>query len=98
METDRPTAREDLMRQAERLFGSRGVEAVSLRDIVRAAGHRNESAVQYHFEGWPTDWQRQMAVAFDAHPSEISQIGIGGPLPIAEVVGISIKESLRYFA
>ena len=49
METSRPTAREDLMRHAERLFGSRGVEAVSLRDIVRAAGHRNESAVQYHF-------------------------------------------------
>src|ERR1700687_2488022 len=49
MDTVRITAREELMREAERLFGSRGVEAVSLRDIVRAAGHRNESAVQYHF-------------------------------------------------
>ena len=49
MDTGRITAREELMREAERLFGSRGVEAVSLRDIVRAAGHRNESAVQYHF-------------------------------------------------
>jgi AcrR family transcriptional regulator len=37
------------MREAERLFGRHGVEGVSLRDIVRAAGHRNESAVQYHF-------------------------------------------------
>src|SRR5712672_1102319 len=49
MEAVRTAARDELMREAERLFGSRGVEAVSLRDIVRAAGHRNESAVQYHF-------------------------------------------------
>jgi AcrR family transcriptional regulator len=49
LESTRTTSREDLMRQAERLFGTHGVEAVTLRDIVRAAGHRNESAVQYHF-------------------------------------------------
>lgn len=49
MEAVRISARDELMREAERLFGSHGVEAVSLRDIVRAAGHRNESAVQYHF-------------------------------------------------
>ena len=48
MEAVRISARDELMREAERLFGSHGVEAVSLRDIVRAAGHRNESAVQYH--------------------------------------------------
>lgn len=49
MEAVRVDPRDELMREAERLFGSRGVEAVSLRDIVRAAGQRNESAVQYHF-------------------------------------------------
>src|SRR5262245_31678773 len=49
MDQVRASARSDLMREAERLFGHHGVEAVSLRDIVRAAGHRNESAVQYHF-------------------------------------------------
>jgi AcrR family transcriptional regulator len=49
METTRTTARDELLREAERLFGTHGVESVTLRDIVRAAGHRNESAVQYHF-------------------------------------------------
>ncbi|MBI1211848.1 MAG: TetR family transcriptional regulator [Alphaproteobacteria bacterium] len=49
MESARTSAREELLREAERLFGTHGVEAVSLRDIVRAAGHRNESAVHYHF-------------------------------------------------
>lgn len=47
--TTRSNARDELLREAERLFGTHGVESVSLRDIVRAAGHRNESAVQYHF-------------------------------------------------
>jgi len=49
MEAVKTTSRNELMREAERLFGTHGVESVSLRDIVRAAGHRNESAVQYHF-------------------------------------------------
>lgn len=49
MESTRTSSRDDLMREAERLFGTHGVEAVSLRDIVRAAGHKNESAVHYHF-------------------------------------------------
>src|SRR5882672_12234368 len=49
MDEAKTTSRDELMREAERLFGTHGVEAVTLRDIVRAAGHRNESAVQYHF-------------------------------------------------
>jgi AcrR family transcriptional regulator len=49
MDSTRTSSRDELMREAERLFGTHGVEAVSLRDIVRAAGHKNESAVQYHF-------------------------------------------------
>lgn len=66
--------------------------------VLNADWGPHHPAVQYHFEGWPTDWQRQVAIAFDAHPRDIGQIGIGGPLPISEVVGISIRESLRYFA
>jgi AcrR family transcriptional regulator len=34
---------------AERLFASRGVEGVSLRDVSADAGQRNHSAAQYHF-------------------------------------------------
>ena len=37
------------MRAATRLFAERGVETVSLREITRAAGQRNSSALQYHF-------------------------------------------------
>jgi AcrR family transcriptional regulator len=39
-----------LIRAAERLFADRGIDAVSLREINRAAGAKNAMAVQYHLE------------------------------------------------
>ncbi len=42
-------AREAMIRVAERRFGERGIEAVSLREVGAAAGQRNNSAAQYHF-------------------------------------------------
>ena len=37
-----------LMETAERLFGEHGIDGVSLRQIVSAAGQANSSAVQHH--------------------------------------------------
>ncbi len=42
--------RAKLLSAAEQLFAERGVDAVSLREISRAAGARNVIAVQYHFD------------------------------------------------
>ncbi|NMM85853.1 hypothetical protein B2J88_16015 [Rhodococcus sp. SRB_17] len=36
---------------AERLLGTHGVDAMSMRDVAIIAGQRNTSAVQYHFGG-----------------------------------------------
>jgi len=44
-----PAAAELLIDTAERLIGEHGLEAVSLRQISRAAGQGNNYAVQYHF-------------------------------------------------
>ncbi|MEC9346774.1 MAG: TetR family transcriptional regulator [Pseudomonadota bacterium] len=41
--------REKLLLTAERLFGERGLNGVSLREITREAGQRNASALHYHF-------------------------------------------------
>jgi AcrR family transcriptional regulator len=41
--------REKLIEQAERLFGERGVNGPSLREIRLAAGAKNTAALQYHF-------------------------------------------------
>ena len=40
-----------LMRTAEDLFARRGIDAVSLNEINKAAGQRNTSAMHYHFGG-----------------------------------------------
>ncbi|MEM9621595.1 MAG: helix-turn-helix domain-containing protein [Pseudomonadota bacterium] len=39
-----------LMRAAEKLIAERGVENISIREIVSAAEQKNESALQYHFK------------------------------------------------
>lgn len=52
-QTAKPARKENtktkLIRAAERLFAENGLGAVSVRDITRAAGARNESALHYHF-------------------------------------------------
>lgn len=45
------TTREKLLDVAEELFARHGLEAVSVRAILREAGLRNQSALQYHFGG-----------------------------------------------
>jgi AcrR family transcriptional regulator len=53
--TDRPglTKRQDgaeaLLNAGEKLFAVHGIDAVSMREISRQAGHRNNSALAYHF-------------------------------------------------
>lgn len=42
-------AREKLVEAARQLFAQRGIEGASLREITRAAGQANTSALQYHF-------------------------------------------------
>jgi AcrR family transcriptional regulator len=41
--------RDRLIAAAEELFAANGIQAVSLREIVRASGARNTTALQYHF-------------------------------------------------
>lgn len=43
--------KEALLLVAERLVAEQGVDAVSLREVAKKAGQRNNSAVAYHFGG-----------------------------------------------
>tara|TARA_Y100001934_G_scaffold264915_1_gene342473 strand:- start:164 stop:856 length:693 start_codon:yes stop_codon:yes gene_type:complete len=43
------TTRNALMRAAEKLMAERGIENVTIRDIVTEAQQKNSSALQYHF-------------------------------------------------
>jgi AcrR family transcriptional regulator len=46
----RPDTRAQLLDVAERLFAERGIDAVSLSEILATAGQRNKSAIYYHFD------------------------------------------------
>ncbi|MCF8572106.1 TetR family transcriptional regulator [Gordonia sp. HY002] len=46
------TGRTALLDSAEKLIAARGVYGVSAREVVRGAGHRNSSAIAYHFGSW----------------------------------------------
>lgn len=45
----RATTPTQLLDAAERLFAERGIDSVSIREIVRASGQANLSAAHYHF-------------------------------------------------
>lgn len=62
-------ARTSLVRAAGRLFAERGVEVVSLREITRAAGQRNTTALQYHF----TDRDGLLREVLAPHLRELGQ-------------------------
>ena len=42
--------RERIIEAAEQLYGSRSIDAVSLREITATAGQKNPNALQYHFK------------------------------------------------
>lgn len=47
--TRTPLGRDALLDAASVLFDEAGIDAVALNEIVRASGHRNRSAILYHF-------------------------------------------------
>ncbi|MCA9578079.1 MAG: TetR family transcriptional regulator [Polyangiales bacterium] len=49
MRPDSLATRARLIAAAEQLFADRGIDAVSMNEVQRAAGQKNKSALQYHF-------------------------------------------------
>lgn len=52
---------------------------------------------EYHAAGWPKDWQQQLAVALDVPVHRLDRIALGGPLPVSDLMGTSVRKSLRFF-
>ena len=46
------TTREALLDAAERLVAEHGLAGVSIREVIREAGQRNNGVVKYHFGSW----------------------------------------------
>lgn len=66
--------------------------------ISNTTGRRyDHPAAHEQFVGWPADWQQQLAVALDVPISQLSKIGLGGPVVMADLWGISPDQVLEYF-
>lgn len=99
---------DQLVAVAERLFAQRGVEAVSLREVGKAASSRNTAAAQYHFggkEGLVRAIVERRAPALNARRlellAEISSTAArrGAPPTVTELVPVLVlplvEESVR---
>jgi AcrR family transcriptional regulator len=65
--------RRDLLLAAERLFAADGIDGPSMREISKAAGQLNTSALQYHFG----DRQAVLAAIIDRHHRDIESHRLG---------------------
>jgi AcrR family transcriptional regulator len=93
--TDTSSTRARLIQAAEHLLAERGVEAVSLREIGRAAGARNIAASQYHFK----DRAGLIAAILEKHTPVVSasrhrlldDCADGGEPPVRSLVGALVR-------
>lgn len=94
--SDGHETRNRLKAVAQRLFALHGVDAVSVKDIVEAAGQRNKASLQYYFGTKEAlvgellvDGARQVDTVRQAMLDEIA--AAGGPRELRQVVEAIIK-------
>src|SRR5690606_29583357 len=91
-------AREAIKRAAQRLFAARGVDAVSVRDILAAAGQRNGASLHYYF-GSKDDLVAQLVIdgarlIDDRRNARLDALeAAGGPRSLGEVMEVLILPS-----
>ena len=67
--TSTTPTRQRLLEAAEHLFATRGIDAVSLAEVTKAAGCRNTGAVHHHFGGR----EELLAAVVDHHRSGLDE-------------------------
>lgn len=79
-----------LLEAGEHLFARKGIDGVTIRELIRRAGQRNESALHYHFgsrDGLVTAILRSHQVDVDASmDAELDQRGIGAGASVHDVL------------
>ncbi|MFO0948789.1 MAG: hypothetical protein U1D30_23175 [Planctomycetota bacterium] len=77
---------------------ARQMAYMTVTSVMAKNGEDSEkSAFEYQVAGWPRDWQSQLAVALDTPVDALDRIAIGGPLPVSDLMGVSVKDSLQFF-
>ncbi len=91
--------RERLKTAAQRLFAERGIDGVSIRDIVTAAGVRNGASVHYHFgakEALVQELVLEGAQRIDLRRNAALDAleGDGGPRSVSEIARLLVETSI----
>lgn len=63
---------------------------------ARSRRKYDHPAAKRQFSGWPANWQTQLAVALDVPVSQLQKIGIGGPLVMSQLWGVSVDQIIEF--
>ena len=92
--------RERLKTAAQRLFAERGIDGVSIRDIVAAAGARNGASIHYYFrtkealiQELVLEGAQRIDLRRNAALDALEQAG--GPRSVAEVARLLVETSIE---
>jgi AcrR family transcriptional regulator len=91
-------ARDGIKRAAQSLFAARGVDGVSVREILTAAGQRNGASLHYYF-GSKDDLVAQLVVdgarlIDDRRNASLDELeAAGGPHSLREVMEVLVRPS-----
>ncbi|MFW0796445.1 TetR/AcrR family transcriptional regulator [Gordonia sp. CPCC 205515] len=89
------TARDDLVRAAERLVAEKGVHGARASEVVKAAGQRNNSAVAYHFGSWENllvaVWESHIVVINEERTAFLARARDKGVIDLAALVQAYIE-------
>lgn len=94
-----PATKSKLKAAAQRLFAERGVNGVSVRDIVAAAGLRNSASLNYYF-GSKEELVRELIIEGARRTDEARNRALdnmeadGGPTCIADVIRLMIDTNI----
>lgn len=89
------TPRLTLVLAAERLVAERGLHGVRASEVVKAAGHRNNSAIAYHFGSWENllvaVWDLHTVPVNAARAAEIAAARATGRYTLPTMVGAYVR-------
>ncbi len=92
------TGRLALLDSAEELIARRGIHGTSAREVIKAAGQRNNSAITYHFGSWhgllDEIWSRHAPRINTERAALLDAAGLDGP-PGSRTTRVRVRASDR---
>ena len=89
----------EILRAAETLFQTKGIDGVSMREISAAAGQKNHSAAQYHFgsiDGVINGiLDRHSLALIESWNKEFDRFGHNGPMTLDDIMRVLVTSMME---